>query len=105
METTIWFRLTPPYALMILITAGIYSKFGGGPLWPEINSYQNEECAKYWWTHLLYINNIYPVKNSGVRARAPAQMKLNHSQHNCMNFRFCSVFLSVGIWRQIYNYS
>ena len=32
-----------------------------GPLWmgPD-NNIGTEQCEKYWWTNLLYINNIYP---------------------------------------------
>lgn len=33
---------------------------GGGPVW---NYYDNviDSCRTYWWTNLVYVNNIYPT--------------------------------------------
>ena len=57
------FRLTPPYAFLILFSISVWPKLGDGPFWwsttaqPMITS-----CQKYWYTNLLYFNNLYPVQ-------------------------------------------
>lgn len=57
----IYFRLTPSYAFAILFTAGLYGKFGNGPLWEDSFTSRQHQCENYWWTNLLYINNMYPI--------------------------------------------
>jgi len=53
-------RLTPAYAFCILMSVTLWPKFGEGPLWPEVVRPLSENCRKYWWSNLLYINNFYP---------------------------------------------
>jgi len=55
------YRLTVPYAFMIIFTVGIMPVLGNGPRWSEAVD-QFEYCNENWWTNLLYINNwIHPV--------------------------------------------
>lgn len=52
-----FWRLTPPYMLIILLYAGLGRYMGSGPQWlPEAGDREN--CKTTWWTNLLYINNF-----------------------------------------------
>jgi len=53
-----WLRLTPLYALIVGFYACLAKYLGSGPLWYRFVA-EIDNC-KYWWTHLLYINNFYP---------------------------------------------
>ncbi|XP_076807344.1 nose resistant to fluoxetine protein 6-like [Clavelina lepadiformis] len=55
-----YIRLTPPYAFLILMSVSLWPKFGTGPMWPDLAQPLQAQCDKYWWTNLLYINNLYP---------------------------------------------
>eukprot|EP01129_Flabellula_baltica_P005159 TRINITY_DN1843_c0_g1_i1.p1 TRINITY_DN1843_c0_g1~~TRINITY_DN1843_c0_g1_i1.p1 ORF type:complete len:679 (-),score=89.89 TRINITY_DN1843_c0_g1_i1:548-2542(-) len=54
-------RLTPTYLFMLLVFTYIYPQLGSGPYYyfddvkPIVQS-----CVDYWWTNILYINNIFP---------------------------------------------
>ena len=43
----------------------LFKYFGNGPAWP--GNVPEPNCNKYWWTNLLYINNVYK-SNAGVSA-------------------------------------
>jgi len=57
-----YIRLTPSYAYLMFFLAYLYPLLGSGPMWytQGPNSLQSENCITYWWTNLLYINNLYP---------------------------------------------
>ena len=60
-----YLRLTPTYAFVLFFSWLLMMHLGDGPTypiaaWEQSTSYQN--CKKYWWTNLLYINNFYPWK-------------------------------------------
>ncbi|KAJ8021731.1 Nose resistant to fluoxetine protein 6 [Holothuria leucospilota] len=56
----IW-RLTPSYMMAIGIWASLLIHMGVGLSKEEETLYVKETfCTKYWWTDLLYINNLYP---------------------------------------------
>ncbi|XP_033118022.1 nose resistant to fluoxetine protein 6-like [Anneissia japonica] len=68
-----YLRLTPVYMLVIFIYATLTPYFSTGPFYsivfdpnpaPGINS-QTTLCQDYWWTNLLYINNLYPSNSDG----------------------------------------
>jgi hypothetical protein len=50
-------RLTPPYAIGILITATLSRYVGSGPVFPASADQMAQDCHNYWWTNILYINN------------------------------------------------
>ncbi len=58
-----YLRLTPTYAFVLFFIWLLIMHLADGPIyprvaWEESAGYQN--CKRYWWTNLLYINNIYP---------------------------------------------
>ena len=58
-----YLRLTPTYAFVLFFIWLVTMHLADGPIypqqtWEESTLYQN--CKKYWWTNLLYINNLYP---------------------------------------------
>jgi peptidoglycan/LPS O-acetylase OafA/YrhL len=60
-----YLRLTPTYAFVLFFIWLLIMHLADGPIyprvaWEESAGYQN--CKRYWWTNLLYINNIYPWK-------------------------------------------
>ncbi|XP_071955723.1 nose resistant to fluoxetine protein 6-like [Antedon mediterranea] len=66
-----YLRLTPVYMMVIFIFTTLAPHFANGPLYQSVfdpNAAPGEEsqvsyCQKYWWTNLLYINNLYPSNN------------------------------------------
>lgn len=54
------YRLTPAYAFLILCVTGFIGKVGDGPRWPEAYDKMHNSCKEYWWTNVLYVNNLYP---------------------------------------------
>ena len=60
-----YLRLTPTYAFVLFFIWLLMMYLADGPTfhvaaWEDSGHYQN--CKKYWWTNLLYINNLYPWK-------------------------------------------
>lgn len=53
-----FWRLTPPYMLVIVLIVGLQQYCGQGPLWATLQPSDKTFCEKYWWTNLLYINNL-----------------------------------------------
>ena len=56
----------------------LYPYFGNGPYW--IGSPELENCKKYMWTNLLYINNIYPDFSEVVRLLQKFKTKIPKTQ-------------------------
>ncbi|XP_070565021.1 nose resistant to fluoxetine protein 6-like [Ptychodera flava] len=54
-----FWRLTPMYMFVIFFTTYFLPYLGSGPYQPLVHDLQ-EPCRKYWWTNLLYINNLVP---------------------------------------------
>ncbi|XP_060069296.1 nose resistant to fluoxetine protein 6-like, partial [Ylistrum balloti] len=54
-----FWRLTPPYMLVLMISATLTRYMGGdgGPMWSRKGTEQ-DYCKDTWWTNLLYINNL-----------------------------------------------
>merc|ERR1719228_1089169 len=57
-----FWRLTPPYMLTILLVLGLQRFFGAGAEWATVQPLDKDFCEKNWWTNLLYINNLFGVK-------------------------------------------
>lgn len=53
-------RLTPAYAFCIFISVSLYTKLGEGAMFYFTADAFQKSCSSYWWTNLLYINNLYP---------------------------------------------
>lgn len=54
-----YWRLAPPLAVTMVFYTLITPYFGEGPFAQMLSVRQN--CPKYWWTNLLFINNFYPA--------------------------------------------
>ncbi|XP_057290815.1 O-acyltransferase like protein-like [Hydractinia symbiolongicarpus] len=61
-----YIRLTPSYAFLIFFATYVFPIIADGPFWftQAPTSMQTQNCVKYWWTNLLYINNFYPDDQS-----------------------------------------
>ncbi|XP_012942470.2 O-acyltransferase like protein [Aplysia californica] len=53
----IW-RLTPPNLLTLVFFTGFLKFFGSGETWFSTMPVDEENCEKYVWTNVLYVNNI-----------------------------------------------
>ena len=47
-----YFRLTPTFMLVILVSVNLSSYFGRGPLFPIVQGFEPYGCRQYWWTTL-----------------------------------------------------
>ena len=54
-----YLRLTPTYAFVLFFAWFLTNHLAAGPIFP-LSNINGEQCSKYWWTNLLYINNLYP---------------------------------------------
>ncbi|GAB6022493.1 hypothetical protein CHUAL_006600 [Chamberlinius hualienensis] len=54
-----YWRLTPPYAVVLAIVAGLVVHLGEGPTWALIRN-DAKKCQNYWWRNILYIQNLFP---------------------------------------------
>ncbi|OWF53651.1 nose resistant to fluoxetine protein 6-like [Mizuhopecten yessoensis] len=52
-----FWRLTPPYMLVLFVEVTLTRYFANGPFWPE-GGFEKDFCEDTWWTNLLYINNL-----------------------------------------------
>ncbi|GAM25537.1 hypothetical protein SAMD00019534_087120 [Acytostelium subglobosum LB1] len=53
-------RLSPLMYFLLFFFWNLTPMMGSGPLWYQMIQTPNT-CDKYWWTNLLYINNVYPT--------------------------------------------
>ncbi|XP_063693139.1 nose resistant to fluoxetine protein 6-like [Bolinopsis microptera] len=61
-----YIRLTTPYLVMILFEGFLYRHLVSGPFSVDIDVGTNHAtCKQYWWTNLLYINNLVPWNPTG----------------------------------------
>ncbi|XP_076359693.1 nose resistant to fluoxetine protein 6-like isoform X3 [Tachypleus tridentatus] len=56
----VW-RMTPVYMLIVGL-AIILPLLGSGPWWNETINPEYENCRNYWWRNLLFVNNLFHVK-------------------------------------------
>ena len=54
-----YLRLTPTYAFVLFFAWFLTKHIAAAPSITLVDPY-GPACAKYWWTNLLYINNLYP---------------------------------------------
>ena len=55
-----YLRLTMVYAFVLFFWWTLMEYLGSGPGWQNPVTGLKNGCHKYWWTNLLYINNLYP---------------------------------------------
>lgn len=49
--------------MAILFVAGIYTHISSGPLWHMDTQFEQDNCRKYWWRNILYIQNLFPIED------------------------------------------
>ena len=59
-----YLRLTPTLAFVMFFGWFLTLHLADGPIYQQEVSLWYQGCTKYWWTNLLYINNLYPT-NTG----------------------------------------
>lgn len=59
-------RLTPVLMMTMLIQFTFVAKIGRGPFWAQMN-YGIQDCADYWWSMLLYVQNYVNSKNMVIK--------------------------------------
>ncbi|PSN39089.1 hypothetical protein C0J52_07349 [Blattella germanica] len=58
-----YIRLTPPYAMVILLTTTLLRYVSSGPLIKSFTEGSAKPCYENWWTNLLYVNNYIEADN------------------------------------------
>ncbi len=48
---------------MILFISNIFPLLGSGPQWKLVESSTSEQCRKYWWRNLLFMQNYFGTNN------------------------------------------
>ena len=54
------YRIVPAYAFILFLLWTGLRYLGSGPLWFQ-QGYLNTPCEDYWWTNLLFVNNLVPA--------------------------------------------
>ncbi|XP_013412631.1 nose resistant to fluoxetine protein 6 isoform X2 [Lingula anatina] len=57
-----FWRLTPPYMLVLLVYVPTIYYWTNGPMWVSTVDGFDPYCGESWWTNLLYINNVVKSK-------------------------------------------
>ncbi|XP_076347577.1 nose resistant to fluoxetine protein 6-like isoform X2 [Tachypleus tridentatus] len=87
-----YFRLVTPLTLLLLLTF-LMPLIGSGPLWSETITPVVDKCRQYWWTNLLFVQNL--VK--------PVQCH-SHTWYIACDFQFhvlaVAVFLPL-LWKPV----
>lgn len=52
-----YLRLTPLVFAAALVSMTLFRFLGDGPLWPMLTHSIKDQCEKYWWSLLLYVQN------------------------------------------------
>lgn len=56
-----YLRLTPTYAILVGIGATLVRYASNGPGWDFVD-WAEQNCRKYWWTNILYVNNLFHME-------------------------------------------
>ncbi|KAK3607208.1 hypothetical protein CHS0354_031705 [Potamilus streckersoni] len=55
-----FWRLTPPYMLLMMVYIPTIKYWSDGPFWPK-DGFEIDYCKDSWWRNLLYINNFVDI--------------------------------------------
>ena len=69
-----YLRLTPTLAFVLAAFAALVPHLGSGPWWYKMRT-AAEGCDRWWWSTLLYLNNVAPVHYPHPRT---TQRPINH---------------------------
>ena len=91
-------RLTPALGFMLIFYAGLTLYMFNGPLKQPHVTIADANCADYWWTGLLYVNNIvkplYAVRTISIS-------KLNNivllCRENIILFKYIYIFYKLAV--------
>jgi len=65
----ICFRYTPLYGFVLLVYITLSPYLGqGGPIYPT-DGIEFSACQSNWWRNLLYINNLFNIRESCMPVR------------------------------------
>ena len=65
------FRVLPLYGLVLVVYIFIVPLIGSGPFWYLVDGTTTSNCASYWWTNLIFVNNFVPAENNWKQSCAP----------------------------------
>ena len=56
-------RIWPLYAAVIFLAHPVMARLGSGPFWDAFvhDSLAGDNCRNWWWTNLLFVNNVVPA--------------------------------------------
>ncbi|KAL5011855.1 hypothetical protein ScPMuIL_010406 [Solemya velum] len=52
-----FWRLTPPFMLVMMVYVALFRYWGDGPFWPD-KGLESNYCEDNWWTNLIYLGNF-----------------------------------------------
>lgn len=86
-----YLRLTPALAVVVLFTASLMKFVGSGPFWGSAMTLMSDNCHKYWWSTLLYIQNYVN----------PREMCLGHSWYLAVDMQLyiISPLIIYPLWK------
>ncbi|XP_052091571.1 nose resistant to fluoxetine protein 6-like isoform X2 [Mytilus californianus] len=64
-----FWRLTPPYMLVLMVYVSLFPYIGSGPLWKK-DGMEVNYCKDAWYYNFLYINNFVNLKDTGSQCMA-----------------------------------
>nr|XP_002741291.2 PREDICTED: nose resistant to fluoxetine protein 6-like [Saccoglossus kowalevskii] len=90
-----FWRLTPLYMFVVFFNTYLFVYLGDGPMAEGYRTSLQNPCEQYWWTNLLYINNIVPWP----AALADQCYGVAWYLANDMQFHVISPFIIVLLYR------
>ena len=63
-----FYRLAPNVAILMAFAVAFFPFVGSGPLWPIYDYFWVQDCKKYFWTFITFINSVYPKNQANCMA-------------------------------------
>lgn len=76
-----YLRLTPVFAIVVLIHSTLLKYLGSGPLWYGVEQHLMNPCRSLWWWALLYVQN-YSEERVLVSNLLKAVLSINYKRRN-----------------------